>query len=64
MFSITAESCCRFSLAEILIMAAINVETTRLAPGGRVRSATAATQRGYFSASHFRRTKLRKALQA
>ena len=64
MFCITAESCRSFSLAEILIMAAINVETTRLASGGRARSATAATQRGYFSASHFRRTKLRKALQA
>ena len=45
MFCITAESCRSFSLAEILIMAAINVETTRLASGGRARSVTAATQR-------------------
>ena len=63
MFCITAESCRRFSLAENLIMAAMNVETTRLASGGRVRSVTAATQRGYLSASHFLRTKVRKALQ-
>ena len=61
MFSITAESCRRFSLAEILILAAMNVETTRLVSGGRVRSA--ATQREYLSASHFLRTKVRKALQ-
>jgi hypothetical protein len=64
MFCITAESCRSFSLAEILIMAAMNVETRRLASGGRVRSVTAATQREYLSASHTRRTKLRKALQA
>ena len=38
MFRITAESCRRFSLAEILILAAMNVETTRLASEGRVRS--------------------------
>jgi hypothetical protein len=63
MFCITAESCRRFSLAEILIMATTNVETNRLAPGSRVRSVTAATQRGYLSASHFLRTKVRKALQ-
>ena len=63
MFCITAESCRRFSLAEVLIMAATNVETTRLASGGRVRFVTAAKQRGYLSASHFLRTKVRKALQ-
>jgi hypothetical protein len=62
MFCITAESCRRFSLAENLILAAMNVETTRLASGGRVRSVTAATQRGYLSASHFLCTKVRKAL--
>jgi hypothetical protein len=55
MFSITAESCRRFSLAEILIMAAMNVETTRLPSGGGVRSVTAATR-------HFLRTEVRKAL--
>ena len=62
MFSITAETCRRFSLAEILIMAAMNVESTRLASGGRVRSVTAAKQRAYLSASHFVRTKVCKAL--
>jgi len=30
MFYITAETCCRFALAQILIMAAMNVETVRL----------------------------------
>jgi hypothetical protein len=62
MFCITAESCRRFSLADILIMAATNVETNRLASGGRVPSVTAATQRGYLSASHFLRTNVSKAL--
>ena len=62
MFCVTAESCRRFSLA-ILIMAAINVETIRLASGGRVRSVTAAAQRRYISASDFLCTKVRKALQ-
>ena len=62
MFCITAESCRRFSLAEVLFMAATNVETG-LASGGRVRFVTAAKQRGYLSASHFLRTKVRKALQ-
>jgi hypothetical protein len=62
MFSISAESCRRFSLAEILIMAAMNLETTRVASGGRVRLVTAATQRGCLSASHFLRTRVRNAL--
>jgi hypothetical protein len=31
MFNITAKTCCTFTLAEILIMAAMNVETIRLA---------------------------------
>jgi hypothetical protein len=62
MFCITAESCRRFSLGEILVMAAMNLETTRLESGGRVRSVTAAKQRGYLSASHFLHSKVRKAL--
>jgi len=62
MFSITAESCRRFSLAEILIMAAMNLETTRVASGGCVRLVTAATQRGCLSASHFVRIRVREAL--
>ena len=61
MFCITAESCRRFSLVEIL--AAMNAETTRLASGDRVRSVTAATQRRYLSAGDFLCTKVRKALQ-
>jgi hypothetical protein len=64
MFYITAETCRRFALAEILIMAAMNdVETIRLASGGRPRPKPTATQRGYLSASHFLQTKVRKALQ-
>ena len=62
MFSITTESCRRFSLAEILIMAAMNVENTRLAPGSRVGSVIAAKQRAYLSASDFLHTKICKAL--
>jgi hypothetical protein len=46
MFSITVENCRRFSLREILIMAAMNkAETIRMA-SGRVRAKAAATQRG------------------
>lgn len=41
MFRITAESCRRFSLAEILIMAALNVEAARTASGPRVLLRTA-----------------------
>jgi hypothetical protein len=62
MFRMTAETRRAFTFEEILILAAMNVETTRLASGGRVRSVTAAKQRGYLSASHFLRTKVRKAL--
>jgi hypothetical protein len=46
MFRFSATACNRFTLAEILIMAAVNMETTRSASGGRVRSATAARQIG------------------
>ncbi len=61
MFRMTAETRPAFTFTEILTMAAMNVETTRLVSGDRVRSVTAATQRGYFSASQFLRTKVRKA---
>ena len=45
MFSITAESCRRFSLADILVMVAMNkVESVRMAPRD-VRSKTAVSQR-------------------
>jgi hypothetical protein len=64
MFYITAQTCRRFTLAEILIMAAMNnVETIRLASLGCVRPKPAVTQRGYLSASHFLQTRVRKALQ-
>jgi len=62
MFCITAETCRAFSLAEILIMAAMNVESTRLTAEGRVRREAAAT-RGKLSATQLLRTKVRKALQ-
>ena len=62
MFRFSAETCNRFTLAEILIMAAVNMETTRSESGGRVRSATAARQIGRFF-NDFLRTKVRKALQ-
>ena len=62
MFRITAETCRAFTLAEVLILAAINVESTRLAAEGQVRSKTAA-QRGYLSATQVLRTEVRKAVQ-
>jgi hypothetical protein len=37
MFSITGKTCRAFTLAEILIMAAMNVETIRLASATRVQ---------------------------
>jgi hypothetical protein len=45
MFSITAKSCRTFTFVEVLIMAAMNVETVRLASENRGRSNTATTQR-------------------
>jgi len=48
MFRITAETCRRFTLAEILILAAMNVEIRLASPGG-VRSKTAAAQNESFS---------------
>ena len=62
MFRITSETCRAFTFAEVLILAAMNVESTRLASGGGVRSVTAA-QRGYLSATQVLRTKVRKAVQ-
>ena len=48
MFYITAETCRRFTLAEVLIMAAMNVvETMHLASAGRVSPAIVATQSRY-----------------
>jgi len=44
MFRITAETCRRFNLAEVLIMAAMNVETICPTSRGRMRSDTAAAE--------------------
>ena len=63
MFRITTETCHAFTFAEILILAAMNVETIHLASAGRVSPRTTETQRGYLPASHSLLT-VRKALQA
>jgi hypothetical protein len=62
MFPITSETCHAFTLAEVLILAAMNVESTRLVTEGQARPKTA-EQRGYFSATQGLRTGIRKALQ-
>ena len=62
MFRITSETCHAFTLAEVLIQTAINVESTRLVAEGQARPKTA-EQRGYFSATQVLRTEIRKALQ-
>ncbi len=62
MFRITSETCRAFTFAEVLILAAINVESNRLAAESQVSPKTAA-QRGYFSATQVLRTEVRKALQ-
>jgi hypothetical protein len=45
MFRITAETCRSFTLAEILIMAAMNNVESSLDSEGRVRQNTAATEK-------------------
>ena len=62
MFRITSETCHAFTLAEVLILAAMNLESIRLAAEGTVSPKTTAP-RGYFSATHVFRTKVRKAVQ-
>jgi hypothetical protein len=62
MFRITSETCHAFTFAEVLILAAMNVESTRLAAGGQARP-KAAAQRGYFSATQVLCTRVRKAVQ-
>ncbi len=62
MFRITSQTCHAFTLAEVLILAAMNLESTRLAAEGHVRS-KAAAQRGHLSATQVLRTEIRKALQ-
>jgi hypothetical protein len=58
MFRITSETCRAFTLAEVLIMAAMNVESIRLSFEGRL----AAAQTSY--GCHFLQTSVRIALQA
>ena len=45
MFRITPETCRAFTLADVLITAAMSVETIWLTSGGRMRSNTAVAQR-------------------
>jgi len=61
MFQITAETCRAFTFAEVLIMAAMNVESVRLGSEGRVRANGAAAQSKY--ARHVARTWVPKAPQ-
>jgi len=44
MFRITARTCHAFTFSEVLIMAAMNVESIRLSAEGRVRANGAAAQ--------------------
>ena len=62
MFRITSETCRAFTLAEVLILAAMNMESTRLTAESQVRSKAA--QRGYLSATQVLRTEVRNALYA
>jgi hypothetical protein len=61
MFQITAETCRAFSFAEVLIIAAMNVESVRLSAEDRVRANGAAAQSKY--ARHVVRTGVPKAPQ-
>jgi len=47
MFQITAETCRAFTFAEVLIMAAMNVESIRLRSEGRAGANGAAAQSKY-----------------
>jgi hypothetical protein len=61
MFQITAETCRAFTFAEVLILAAMNVESVRLNSQGRVGANGAAVQSKY--ARHVVRTDVPKAPQ-
>jgi len=61
MFQITAATCCAFTFGEVLIMAAMNIESVRLSSEGRVRANGAASQSKY--ARHVVRTGIPKAPQ-
>ena len=51
MFRITAETCRAFTLAEVLILAAMNVETMHVASAGGPSRASLATQKRALSLS-------------
>lgn len=61
MFQITAATCCAFTFSEVLIMAAINIESVRLSSEVRVRTNGAASESKY--ARHVVRTGVPKAPQ-
>lgn len=61
MFQITAETCLAFTFGEVLIMAAMNLESNRLNSEHCVRACGAATQSKY--ARHVVRTGVPKAPQ-
>jgi len=61
MFRITARTCHAFTFYEVLIMAAMNVESVRLSSEGRVRANGASAQSKY--ARHVVRTGVPKAPQ-
>jgi len=52
MFYLSAKTCRTFTLAEVLIMAALNSEDMRIASEDRVCTKTAEMQRGCLSARH------------
>ena len=61
MFQITAETCRAFTFAEVLIMAAMNVESVRVSSEDRVGANGAAAQSKY--ARHVVRTHIPKVPQ-
>ena len=61
MFQITAETCRAFTFAEVLIMAAMNVESVRVSSENRIRANGAEAQGKY--ARHVVRTGVPKAPQ-
>ena len=62
MFQITADTCRAFTFSEVLIMAAMNVESVRLGSESRVRANGAAAQSKYVR--HVVRTRVPKAPQS
>lgn len=63
MFRITAQTCRSFTLAEILILAAMNVETVHLASAGRVSPAMSGNAETRSLSQSLSRVTLGKAVQ-